>query len=101
MKIATDITKYLCTGLDLYVTKEPTIYEAMALLHSRIRRVIFTIPISNHSIEIGAYTGIHSTISKDIKMTSPIHSLPGANHHYRVFQCCDKDGDIYKKCQGL
>ena len=86
----------------MYVTKEPTIYEAMALLHSRIRRVIFgTALIENESSEIGAYTGTTSTISHEIQMTSPIHSLPGANHHYRVFQCSEYEGDLYNQCLQL
>lgn len=34
--------QYLCTGLDVYVNREPCIMCAMALVHSRIRRVIYT-----------------------------------------------------------
>ena len=88
----------------------------MAILHSRIRRVIFGVTMTdynndneNSSFEIGAFTGnttsttstATSKVSNDIQMTSPIHSLPGANHHYRVFQCCDYHGGTYKECQRL
>ncbi|KNC87596.1 hypothetical protein, variant [Sphaeroforma arctica JP610] len=32
---------YLCTGYDAYITKEPCIMCAMALVHSRVRRVFY------------------------------------------------------------
>lgn len=32
---------YLCTGFDVYVTREPCIMCAMALVHSRVRRVFY------------------------------------------------------------
>mmetsp|Transcript_13348 Transcript_13348/g.19089 ORF Transcript_13348/g.19089 Transcript_13348/m.19089 type:complete len:532 (-) Transcript_13348:381-1976(-) len=67
--------QYLCTGYDVYLTREPSIFEAMALVHSRARRIIFGAP--NHVD--GGLGGSSKTIS--------IHSLPGTNHHYRVFRC--------------
>eukprot|EP00547_Thalassionema_nitzschioides_P017342 CAMPEP_0194250270 /NCGR_PEP_ID=MMETSP0158-20130606/22574_1 /TAXON_ID=33649 /ORGANISM="Thalassionema nitzschioides, Strain L26-B" /LENGTH=277 /DNA_ID=CAMNT_0038987009 /DNA_START=139 /DNA_END=969 /DNA_ORIENTATION=- len=38
--------QYLCTGYDMYLRNEPNVYEAMALVHSRIRRVVFEYPNS-------------------------------------------------------
>jgi len=62
---------YLCTGLDLYLTHEPNLLCAMALVHSRIRRVFFLETQPEH----GALASNHH-----------IHSLRALNHHYRVFQ---------------
>jgi len=61
---------YLCTGLDLYVTHEPNLLSAMALVHSRIRRVFFLEAQPTH----GALASRHH-----------IHALRSLNHHYRVF----------------
>jgi tRNA(Arg) A34 adenosine deaminase TadA len=69
--------QYLCTGYDVYLTKEPNIFEAMSLVHSRVRRVIFGIPDEG----MGGLGG-----PKSSSQHAGIHSLPGTNHHYRAFR---------------
>ena len=68
------VSPYICFRYDIYVTKEPGIFEAMALVHSRIRRVIF----QEDNLDDGGLGGTGSETS--------VHCLPGTNHHYRVFR---------------
>ncbi|XP_020788947.1 probable inactive tRNA-specific adenosine deaminase-like protein 3 [Boleophthalmus pectinirostris] len=61
---------YICTGYDLYVTKEPCVLCAMALVHSRIGRVFFG--ISSEDGAMGTKFKIHT--QKDL------------NHRFEVFK---------------
>lgn len=74
--------QYLCTGYDVYTTLEPTVFEAMALVHARVRRVVFGCASSS---QVGGLLGL------------TVHALPGTNHHYRAFQC-GPGSDLWQQC---
>jgi len=69
---------------DVYLTKEPNVYESMALVHSRVRRVVFGVL----DREMGGLGGIAEelTTTTNVQHKNGIHSLPGTNHHYRAFR---------------
>ncbi|KFB50444.1 AGAP007066-PA-like protein [Anopheles sinensis] len=61
---------YLCTGYDIYLTHEPCIMCAMALTHSRVRRVFYHHPTREGALE---------TLVK-------LQSVKDLNHHFEAFQ---------------
>ena len=61
---------YLCTGYDCYVVREPCAMCAMALVHSRVRRVHYC----KQDASYGALGG-----------TFKLHAQKSLNHHYVVF----------------
>ncbi|XP_036027176.1 probable inactive tRNA-specific adenosine deaminase-like protein 3 [Onychomys torridus] len=74
---------YVCTGYDLYVTREPCVMCAMALVHARIQRVFYGAPSPD---------GALGTRFR-------VHARPDLNHRFQVFrgiledQCCQLDPD--------
>ncbi|KAL6032207.1 hypothetical protein STEG23_020879 [Scotinomys teguina] len=74
---------YVCTGYDLYVTREPCVMCAMALVHARIQRVFYGAPSPD---------GALGTCFR-------VHARPDLNHRFQVFrgiledQCSQLDPD--------
>lgn len=69
---------YLCTGYDCYMIQEPCVMCAMALTHSRVRRVVYI----KCDKAMGALGGAFR-----------LHSQASLNHHLQVFQICS-DEDV-------
>ncbi|XP_053402228.1 probable inactive tRNA-specific adenosine deaminase-like protein 3 [Mercenaria mercenaria] len=61
---------YLCTGYHMYVTQEPCVMCAMALVHSRIQRVYY-----GSCQQEGALGSVYK-----------VHAQEGLNHRYEVFK---------------
>ena len=68
--------QYVCTGLELYTTHEPDLYVSMALLHSRIKQVVYQCSAPMN----GALGSVYN-----------LHRMENTNHRFRVF--CYNDSD--------
>ena len=73
---ATTELTYLLTGCDVFLTHEPGMMDAMALVHARAARVIFS---SRAPPGEGALTGWGDERVR-------LHELRGLNHHFDVFE---------------
>ena len=62
--------QYYCTGLDLYLSSEPCMMCAMALVHSRIGMVFY----EKGDTEYGSLGNLYR-----------LHICPSLNHHFQVF----------------
>ena len=93
MLTCTNLVPFVVRRYDVYLTKEPNAYEAMALVHSRVRRVVFGVKDTG----MGGLGGAAA---------AGIHSLPGTNHHYRAFRLAmdksnDGDGELTTLVESL
>ena len=67
------VPHYLCRTFDVYTTLEPCCMCAMALLHSRVRRVVF-------GSRNAAFGGLGSRVR--------VHQQPNLNHRFSVYGGC-------------
>ncbi|KAK4537811.1 hypothetical protein CDCA_CDCA14G3836 [Cyanidium caldarium] len=67
--------EYMLTGLDMYTVREPCVGCAMALTHSRIRRVFFI----RRDLQFGGIGRVG------------VHRLRALNHRYEAFQRVDAE----------
>ena len=71
------LSLYLCTGCDAFLTHEPSIGDAMALVHARVSRVVYL-----HSAPAGqgAFEGWGPSSVR-------LHWVKALNHHFLVYKC--------------
>jgi hypothetical protein len=72
---------YVCTGCDAFLTVEPDMADAMALVHSRIRRIVYVRPDPVRGV-------LHSVFS--------LHGVRALNHHYEVYRAVDERKEVDK-----
>jgi hypothetical protein len=76
---APSMPQYICTGFDAFLTHEPDLFDAMALLHSRVSRVIFGEP--------DAFCGAVGGPSRGEGLGAlRLQEVRELNHHYSVWR---------------
>lgn len=81
--------QYLCTGYDLYCNYSPSVFESMACVHSRLRRVVYcAVPLQSRKANNSQQSSIAPTrvVWHDGLSKHRVHSLPGTNHRFRAFE---------------
>jgi tRNA(Arg) A34 adenosine deaminase TadA len=90
---------YICTGADAFLTTEPSIMDAMALVHSRVSRIFYAAPDPREGVlggrwgadkmRQGSEAGIEGVDGPE-KLTPDVpfmlHEVPALNHHYTVWR---------------
>ncbi|XP_008487781.1 probable inactive tRNA-specific adenosine deaminase-like protein 3 [Diaphorina citri] len=69
-QLKTEKGLYLCTGYDVYLTMEPCLMCAMALVHSRAKTIFY-----------GCSNDIDGALGSKLKL----HNVSNLNHHYQVY----------------
>ena len=76
---------YLCTGYDIYMTHEPCLMCAMALTHSRIKRIFYIEKDRNDKGALSCQT------------RKRLHGIRTLNHHFSVWSFDEDDRKAMKK----
>lgn len=90
--VAANGQDYLLTGLSLFLTHEPCVYCAMALIHSRVQTVYFLFPSSQAGGFCGAHAGADdraACLGAEDGGPYSIHEQSGLNHRYDVWRWVD------------
>lgn len=77
--------QYICTGYDMFSFYEPNVFEAMACLHSRLRRLVYFVPSSKGG-SVDSDKSINSVVWGRGISKHDVHNLAGTNHNYRAFE---------------
>jgi len=92
--------QYICTGLDAFLTHEPDLFDAMALLHSRVARVIYGFPDdiagAIGGVEDDLVVDVPPTVSDSVNKSQKerprlrLQEVRALNHHYSVYRMCSR-----------